>query len=66
MSARYTSRDVACPACGAEQGERCRGSVYLGRGSRTVDYHLDRRQAARALNDLAVVMDAIESREKPA
>lgn len=47
---RYTSPDVACPTCGADQGEKCRGSAYSGRSNRTVDYHFDRREAARALN----------------
>ena len=47
---RVTSRDVDCPVCGAPSGERCRGSAYSGRGGRTVDYHMDRRELARNLS----------------
>jgi len=43
------SRDVACPVCGAGQGERCRGSAYSGRSDRPVDYHTARRELARGI-----------------
>lgn len=50
---RITSRNVECPTCGAPAGERCHGSAYSGRASRTVDYHTARREAARKARERA-------------
>jgi len=44
---RLTSKDVACPTCGAQQGEACRGSAYSGRSHRSVQSHRLRVEAAK-------------------
>lgn len=47
---RRQIRDFACPFCGANPAEPCRGSVRAGRGRREVGYHNARRDVAREAN----------------